>query len=163
MERRPIVIKACRRKRHFQRLHQNSGTSAAFCYRPRYEIAIVPPPPVKRMTSRPAACANQSGKRFEAPLSVNGRRAAGLIQSANPPGKIGPVRARDLQRFIGDVEGEDFFFSPQSVHGSDPFRFVTSMRFRIALFHKQLTCSLTVNYQRPIRKQTDAAQKACCH
>jgi hypothetical protein len=90
---------------------------------------MAPPPHVKRMTSQAAACANQSRKRFEAGLSVNGRRASGLIQSANPKGKIGPVRTRDLQRFIGDVECEDlFFFSPQCVHRSDPFRFVTTVR-----------------------------------
>jgi hypothetical protein len=96
------------------------------------------------------------GKRFEARLRVCGRTAPGLIQSANPPGKIGPVRTRDLQRFIGDVEGEDlFFFNPQCVHCSDPFRFVTT-----ALFHEQLTRSLRVNYQHAIRKQTDAKRRA---
>jgi hypothetical protein len=95
------------------------------------------------------------GGMFGARLRVGGRITPRLIQGANPIGKVGPVRTRDLQRFIGNVEDEDLFlFGLQGGHGIDPFRFATSLAARIALFHEQLTCSLRVNYQHPIRKQT---------
>jgi hypothetical protein len=135
MERRPIVIEVCRRKRTSNGYTKIPENLQQFCCRPCHEIAMAPPPQVKPMASPAPACANQSGKRFEARLSVNGRRTPGLIQSANPKGKIGPVRTRDLQSFIGDVEGEDlFFFSPQCIHGSDPFSFRYDRAARIALF-----------------------------
>jgi hypothetical protein len=57
-------------------------------------------------------------------LFVRRRRAPGLIQSANAKGEVhlAARRARDLQRFIGDVEGEDrFLFSLQERHDIDPF------------------------------------------
>jgi len=61
-----------------------------------------------------------------------------LIQSANSPGKIGLLahRTRDLQRLIGDLEGEDFFLlSLQPCHGIDPFRFADASRYQDRLFH----------------------------
>jgi hypothetical protein len=51
-------------------------------------------------------------------------KAPGLIQSANPKGKVGLVAPRALQRFIGDVAGENLFrVSLQGGHSIDPFRF----------------------------------------
>src|SRR5215469_3185872 len=61
----------------------------------------------------------------------NRRRALRLLESANPKSKVSPVAncTRDLQRFIGKVEGEDLFlFSLQVGHGIDPFRFAYARR-----------------------------------
>src|SRR5262252_476020 len=61
------------------------------------------------------ACQTRSGD--------NRRRAPRLLKSANPKSKVGPVAhcTRDLQCFIGKVEGEDLFLF--SRHGIDPLRF----------------------------------------
>jgi hypothetical protein len=77
------------------------------------------------------------GKRFEARLGVGGRKAPRLIEGTNPISKVGPVRTRGLQRFIRDVEGEDLFlFSPQGIHGIDPFGFATTGEAKLALVHE---------------------------
>src|SRR5262249_52169005 len=72
-----------------------------------------------------SATTRQSTMSWTASLPLVGDhrgKAPRLIQSANPKGKIGLVATRDLQRFIGDVEGEDLFlFSRQDGHHTDPF------------------------------------------
>jgi hypothetical protein len=55
-------------------------------------------------------------------MGHNRGRAPRLLKSANPPGKVGLFATRDLQRFIGYVEGEDLFlFSFQGGHSINPF------------------------------------------
>src|SRR5262249_2614837 len=72
-----------------------------------------------------SATTRQSTMSWTASLPLVGDhrgKAPRLIQSANPKGKVGLVATRDLQRFIGDVEGEDLFlFSRQDGHHTDPF------------------------------------------
>jgi len=52
------------------------------------------------------------------------RKAPRLIQSANPPRKVGLVAPGELQRFIGDIEGENLFLSSQGGH----WRWSSSLR-----------------------------------
>jgi hypothetical protein len=62
-------------------------------------------------------------------------KAPRLIQSANPKGKVCLVAPRDLQRFIGDVEGENLFrVSFQGGHSIDPFRFAYARRDQNCIF-----------------------------
>src|SRR5215470_14805452 len=67
----------------------------------------------------------------------NRRGAPRLLESANPKSKVGSVAhcTRDLQCFIGKVEGKNLFlFSLQVGHGIDPFRFAYVRRGQDCIF-----------------------------